>query len=113
LLGTTAEGQLRYESIRPRRWSRAWDFIRNSASNPSLASKRADFLFVGHPRRRRTAQGLWADSYVDPLLPWFGGTATVVEAAYLGRHYAPVSMPGVRHLDDVMLLGAIRKLCFR
>src|SRR5690606_28400210 len=107
------ERQTKYLSVRPSFAGRVWDSLRNSLARPSLASGRADFLFAAHPRRRRTADGRWSEPYVDPLLPHLGATAAVVEPPFLGRHYAPTLIPGVRYLDDVELLGAVRKFVAR
>ena len=104
-LAATGRGQVHYPTLQPSRLRRAWGYARSALSRPSLASAPADFLIVGHPRRQRTPEGAWTDPYIDPLLAPLGRAARVVEAPYLGRHRAPPHVPGVRYLDDILLLG--------
>ncbi|HUP51949.1 MAG TPA: hypothetical protein VM198_05700 [Longimicrobiales bacterium] len=105
-LGAVREGQVQYPTLQPSRIRRAWAHARSALSRPSLASGRADFLIVGHPRRRRTPDGTWTDPYVDPLLASLDAPVRVVEPPHLGQHRSPAHVPGVRYLDDVILLGA-------
>jgi hypothetical protein len=111
-LGTMAEGQVQYRDVQPSRFGRAWAYARNGLTRPSLAAAPATFLIVGHPRRRRTEKGTWTDPYVDPLLERLGRDAVVVEPPHLGKHHAPSHVSGVRYLDDIELLGAVRSRVF-
>ncbi len=107
-LGAVGQGQVAHADVQRSRLLRAWGHARNALERPSLAARPADFLFVGHPRRRRMPDGSWTDPYVDPLLGALEGAAAVVEPPHLGGHRTPPRVPGVRYLDDIMLWAGLK-----
>ncbi|MCA8944466.1 MAG: hypothetical protein KDB80_18030 [Planctomycetes bacterium] len=74
------------------------------AHNPFLAG-RSDLLFLGHPRRRREADGRFADPYCDPLIEALDPDALLVERPFHHRHAWPVRTRRIAHLD-ALALGA-------
>ncbi len=71
----------------------------------------AEMLFVGHPRRRRCADGTWWDVYCDPVLPLLGSRAVYAEEPDLTGHREPARTEAPLYLDALWLAGLAGDLC--
>lgn len=91
----------------PRGWlARAGVVARRAACALRRGPRRArpaDYLFVGHPRRKRAADGTWWDLYCDPVLPLLDGRAVYAEEPNTTGHFAPARTPDRRCLDGFWL----------
>jgi hypothetical protein len=76
--------------------------------NPLLAGEH-DFLFYGHPRRKRGSDEKWWDIYCDPITSATDLDYLHVEKPYLMGHKSPVKTENLRYLDFVWYTGAIRR----
>ena len=77
-----------------------------------LPSGGAPLLVVGHPRRKRRADGRWWDPYLDPVADHcrrLGLAPVFVEPPHRGRfHYAPAHTPGLVYLDRHIAWARLR-----
>jgi hypothetical protein len=80
--------------------------------NPYLEIDR-DYLFVGHPRRKKQPDGYWWDIYCDPIHEEGSLDSVHFENPYLLRHKTPAKTKRLRYLEFITYTGTIqRKLGF-
>lgn len=80
--------------------------------NP-LLSRKSDFLFVGHPRRKKGSDGYFWDIYCDPIHENCSLNYVHFEMPHLLDHYTPAKTKRLRYLEFVHYSGTIqRKLGF-
>ncbi len=63
----------------------------------------ADLLFVGHARRKKSADGTWWDLYCDPVLPKLKRSFVYAEEPDLGGHFTPARTADAYYLDGIWL----------
>jgi len=81
--------------------------------NPYL-TKQSDFLFFGHPRRKKRPDGYWWDIYCDPIHEHGKLDSIHFERPYLLRHRTPAKTEIIRYIEFIIYSGTIqRKLGLR
>lgn len=68
--------------------------------NPYVVGER-DLVFIGHPRRKQEADGLWWDIYCDPIHEACGYDYVHLESPYMLGHRQPPKTECVSYLDVI------------
>jgi len=87
--------------------------LKNSVFHNPFFAKEVDFLFLGHPCRRKMDDGYYWDIYTDPVIEQFRGkykTATIEGYRFM-KYPGP---PKTRRIyyDGIIKLAAIVRKCF-
>lgn len=76
--------------------------------NPYLG-RESEFLFVGHPRRKKQSDGYWWDIYCDPIHEQSSLDSVHFEEPYLLDHRTPAKTEPLRYLEFIVYSGTIQR----
>jgi hypothetical protein len=85
-------------------------FFRNLFYRNPFFSQSHDFLFVGHPRRKKGDDGLWHDIYVDPVLENTNLDNVVIEPPHNLQHHTPPKTENLKYGDIIEFGSTIQGL---
>lgn len=74
--------------------------------NPFFASD-ADLLFYGKGRRKNLNDGLWWDTYIDPILEETNSSSVCLERPYNLSHSRPEKTERLRYTDLILYTGTL------
>lgn len=87
--------------------------LRYSILNSPFCNSRADFMFIGHPRRKKLNDGNWWDIYCDHFIRQMGKGFAYFESSFQGRHFSPPATPNIRYLDSLDISTGIARRILR
>jgi len=82
---------------------RAWLYLKNFIHRNPYCSREHEYLFIGHPRRKKRQDGNWWDIYFDPIHERSDYDYIHLEPHYLLEHRQPSRTENIRYQDIINL----------
>ncbi len=100
---TSNETNVRTDFHRIALWAKNW-----ISKNPFF-SKKHQYMFFGHPRRKLENDGYWWDIYCDPIHSETDLDYVHFEMPHLLSHHTPAKTNNLRYLDAIKYTGGIQR----
>jgi len=89
---------------------RAWLYLKSIVNKNPFFSREREYLFIGHPRRKKRRDGNWWDIYCDPIHRRSNFDYIHLEPHHLLEHRQPSLTKNIRYLDIMNFGNSIQML---